>query len=64
MKSQPSEIDNLDPYNIANDIFSMPASATLGQMLQNPSQRRNLVKILKRPKKVVETNYLHSEEIK
>ena len=63
-KAQPSDIDCQKPYDIANDIFYLQSSATLGQMLQYPNQRKNLVKILKRPKKVVETNYLHSEEDK
>lgn len=64
MKAQPSVIDQLSPYDISDDILGMQANATLGQMLQYPNQRRNLVKILKRPKKVAETNYLHSEEDK
>ena len=33
-------------------------------MLQYPNQRKNLVKILKRPRKTAETNYLQSEEDK
>jgi hypothetical protein len=64
MKSQPSVVDQLSPYDISDDILTMKSQATLGQMLQYPNQRRNLVKILKRPKKVAETNYLQSEEDK
>jgi hypothetical protein len=61
IKSQPSVVDQLPPYDVSEDILKLPSSATVGQMLQYPSQRRNLVKILKRPKKTVETNYLQSE---
>ena len=64
MKSQPSIIDQLSPYDISEDILKMQSHATLGQMLQYPSQRRNLVKILKRPKRTAETNYLHSADKK
>ncbi|CAG8800289.1 8466_t:CDS:1, partial [Gigaspora rosea] len=38
LKSQPSVIDQIEPYDIANDILNMKSSATLGQMLQQPSQ--------------------------
>ena len=61
---QPSIIDQLSPYDISDDILTMQAQATLGQMLQYPNQRKNLVKILKRPRKTAETNYLQSEEDK
>ena len=64
MKTQPSVVDQLSPYDIADDILGLPAKATLGQMLQYPNQRKNLVKVLKRPKQTVETNYLQSEEQK
>ncbi|CAG8710602.1 5866_t:CDS:1, partial [Funneliformis mosseae] len=44
----PSRIDNLAPYNIADDILSKQFSATLGQWLQIPAQRRNLANALRR----------------
>ena len=61
MKSQPSVVDQLTPYDVSEDILKLQSTATVGQMLQYPNQRKNLVKILKRPKKTVETNYLQSE---
>ena len=48
-KRDPSVIDQLAPYNVAEDILNLPASATIGQMLQYPNQRRNLAKVLRRP---------------
>ena len=57
-------IEVMKPYDIANNILQLPARATLGQMLQYSNQRRNLVKILKRPKQTVATNYLGSDEKK
>ncbi|CAG8713023.1 15853_t:CDS:2, partial [Funneliformis mosseae] len=44
----PSRIDNFAPYNIADDILSKQSSATLGQWLQIPAQRRNLANALRR----------------
>ncbi|CAG8753653.1 9547_t:CDS:1, partial [Funneliformis mosseae] len=44
----PSRIDNLAPYNIADDILSKQSSATLGQWLQILAQRRNLANALRR----------------
>ncbi|CAG8723032.1 7362_t:CDS:1, partial [Funneliformis mosseae] len=41
-------IDNLAPYNIADDILSKQSSATLKQWLQIPAQRRNLANALRR----------------
>src|SRR6185312_1151694 len=59
LKSQPSVIDQIKPYDIANDILNMKSSATLGQMLQQPSQRRNLAKILQMKKTpITEANHL------
>ncbi|CAG8711576.1 4588_t:CDS:1, partial [Funneliformis mosseae] len=43
----PSRIDNLAPYNIADDILSKQSSATLEQWLQIPAQRRNLANALR-----------------
>ncbi|CAG8854031.1 16761_t:CDS:2, partial [Gigaspora margarita] len=48
-RRDPSVVDKLDPYNVAEDILSMQASATIGQLLQYPNQRRNLAQVLKRP---------------
>ncbi|RIB21685.1 hypothetical protein C2G38_2175946 [Gigaspora rosea] len=48
-KCRPSKIDSLNPYNVADDILALPTSATVGQILQYPNQRRNLAKILKWP---------------
>ena len=61
-KVQPSIVDQLPGYDISEDILSTPAKATIGQMLQYPNQRKNLVKILKRSKQPVETNYLTSDD--
>ncbi|CAG8754457.1 4043_t:CDS:1, partial [Funneliformis mosseae] len=44
----PSRIDNLAPYNIADDILSKQSSATLRQWLQISAQRRNLANALRR----------------
>ena len=38
MKSQPSVIDNISPYDISDDILQYKSSATLGQILQYPNQ--------------------------
>src|SRR5688572_3721708 len=43
----PSRIDNLASYNIADDILSKQSSATLGQWLQIPAQKRNLANALR-----------------
>ncbi|CAG8559270.1 17916_t:CDS:2 [Gigaspora margarita] len=48
-RRDPSTVDKLDPYNVAQDILTMKASATIGQLLQYPNQRRNLAQVLKRP---------------
>ena len=47
-KRQPSIIDQLTSYDIADDILNSPANVKIGQMLQYPDQKRNLTKILKR----------------
>ncbi|CAG8504509.1 31237_t:CDS:2 [Gigaspora margarita] len=47
-KRGPSKIDSLTPYNVADDILSLPTSVKVEQILQYPNQRKNLVKILKR----------------
>ncbi|CAG8713438.1 6513_t:CDS:2, partial [Funneliformis mosseae] len=44
----PSRIDNLASYNIADDILSKQFFVTLGQWLQIPAQRRNLANALRR----------------
>ncbi|CAG8630142.1 10896_t:CDS:2, partial [Cetraspora pellucida] len=51
-------IDSLAPYNVADDILTKTASATVGQMLQYPTQCRNLAKAPRRPQIVEETNYV------
>ncbi|CAG8586139.1 1639_t:CDS:2, partial [Ambispora leptoticha] len=54
----PSKIDSLKPYNVADDILSLPTNVTVGQILQYPNQRRNLAKILKRPPIPKNLNFL------
>ncbi|CAG8510750.1 31934_t:CDS:2 [Gigaspora margarita] len=61
-KRRLSKIDSLNPYNVADDILALPTSATVGQNLQYPNQRRNLAKILKCPVNLKETNFLYPEE--
>ncbi|CAG8697065.1 2782_t:CDS:2, partial [Cetraspora pellucida] len=61
-KLGPSMIETLKPYNITNDILSLPTSATVGQILQYSNQRRNLAKILKRTVLLSETNFVNYEE--
>ncbi|CAG8775022.1 3723_t:CDS:1, partial [Ambispora leptoticha] len=57
-KRLPSVVDKLDPYNIAEDLLSMQARATYGQLLQYPNQRRNLAKAVRRTKApTTEANY-------
>ncbi|CAG8617805.1 5776_t:CDS:2, partial [Cetraspora pellucida] len=46
-KRGPSVIDTVLPYNVADDILSLPTNATVGQILQYRNQRKNLAKILK-----------------
>ncbi|RIB30699.1 hypothetical protein C2G38_2026641 [Gigaspora rosea] len=36
-----SVVDNLSPYDVTEDILSLPAIATVGQMLQYLNQRKN-----------------------
>lgn len=57
-KREPSVIDSLDPYDVADDILALPATATIGQMLQYPNQRRNLAKLLRRPAAMPETHHV------
>ena len=64
-KPQPSIIDQLEPYDIATDILNMKSSATIGQWLQVPTQKKNLAKVLQRKKvPITEANHLEPEEEK
>ncbi|CAG8518727.1 3657_t:CDS:2, partial [Cetraspora pellucida] len=44
-----SVVDNLMPYNIADDLLNTRANTTYGQMLQYLNQRRNLAQVMRRP---------------
>ncbi|CAG8749713.1 10719_t:CDS:1, partial [Acaulospora morrowiae] len=58
-KREPSVVDSLASYNIADDVLALKSNITLGQLLQYPNQRRNLAKILRRPvQQPQETNYV------
>ncbi|RIA94317.1 hypothetical protein C1645_818239, partial [Glomus cerebriforme] len=60
-KRGPSVIEQLPPYNIADDILTQKANVTLGQMLQLPKQCRNFAEIIRRPAiQPTETNYIDS----
>ncbi|CAG8751591.1 5153_t:CDS:2, partial [Cetraspora pellucida] len=48
-KKGPSEIDKLEPYNMAHDLLNQKANITYGQMLEYSNQQRNLALALKRP---------------
>ncbi|CAG8836745.1 4285_t:CDS:1, partial [Racocetra persica] len=48
-KRGPSVIDQLESYDIAEDIMSLMANVTVGQMLQYSDQRQKLTKALRRP---------------
>ncbi|CAG8578356.1 3738_t:CDS:2 [Cetraspora pellucida] len=48
-KSGPSVVDNLVPYNIADDLLNTRANTTYGQMLQYPNQRQNLAQVMRQP---------------
>ena len=61
-KRQPSIIDQLTSYDIADDILNSPANVKIGQMLQYPDQKRNLTKILKRS--ATPSNYVETGEEK
>ncbi|CAG8651816.1 6621_t:CDS:1, partial [Cetraspora pellucida] len=41
-----SVVDNLMPYNIAEDLLNTRANAMYGQMLQYPNQRQNLAQVM------------------
>jgi hypothetical protein len=60
VKRGPSQIDQMPPYNVMQDLLQMPSSAKIGQLLQYPNQRRNLAQGLRRPK-IQETNYANQE---
>ncbi|CAG8546429.1 3767_t:CDS:2 [Cetraspora pellucida] len=53
-----SIIDSLAPYNMANNILTKPASATVRQMLQYLTQYKNLAKTLRRPSIMEKTDYV------
>ncbi|CAG8579151.1 7836_t:CDS:2, partial [Dentiscutata heterogama] len=44
----PSRVDNLEPYNVVQDLLNTKSSVTIGQMLKYPNQRRNLAQALRR----------------
>ncbi|CAG8762429.1 11529_t:CDS:1, partial [Cetraspora pellucida] len=48
-KRGPSVVDNLEPYNIVQDLLNMKANVSYGQMLQYPDQKRHLANAMKRP---------------
>ncbi|RHZ81480.1 hypothetical protein Glove_120g231 [Diversispora epigaea] len=48
-KRLPSVIDQLTLYDISEDILKMASSTKIGQLLKYPDQKRNLIKILRRP---------------
>src|SRR5260364_235263 len=49
-KRLPSKVDQLNPYDISEDLLETPAHITYGQLLQYPNQWRNLAKALRRKK--------------
>ena len=59
-KRGPSQIDQMPPYNVMQDLLQMPSSAKIGQLLQYPNQRRNLAQGLRRPK-IQESNYANQD---
>jgi len=56
-----SVIDELEPYNITNDILNTKVSMTIGQALQLPTQRKNLAQALKRRTTTTEANHVEPE---
>ena len=60
VKRGPSQIDQMPPYNVMQDLLQMPSFAKIGQLLQYLNQRRNLAQGLRRPK-IQETNYANQE---
>src|SRR5688572_20674369 len=63
-KRQPSIIDEIPPYDIAQDILNLQSTAKLGQMLKYPDQKRNLTKILKRPARQEEAKHVETSSEK
>ena len=55
----PSVIEQLPPYHISDDILNMQSSAKIGQLLKYPDQKRDIARILRRPPKTQETNYVN-----
>ena len=54
----PSVIEQIPSYQISDDILNMQSSAKIGQLLKYPDQKRDFVRILRRPPKIQETNYV------
>ncbi|CAG8745884.1 4499_t:CDS:2, partial [Dentiscutata heterogama] len=61
-RKRPSRVDNLEPYNVVQDLLNTKFSVTIEQMLKYPNQCRNLVQALRRPRLPVETNYAQPKE--
>ena len=47
-KKLPSIIDQLEPYDISQDLLHKQAQATYGQLLQYPNQRKKLAQTMRR----------------
>ena len=47
-KKLPSIIDQLEPYDISQDLLHRQAQATYGQLLQYPNQRKKLAQTMRR----------------
>ncbi|GBC18044.2 hypothetical protein GLOIN_2v1843776 [Rhizophagus irregularis DAOM 181602=DAOM 197198] len=54
----PSIIEQMPPYRISYDILNMPSSAKIGQLLKYNDQKKDFARILRRPPKTQETNYV------
>ncbi|GBC48416.2 retroviral aspartyl protease family protein [Rhizophagus irregularis DAOM 181602=DAOM 197198] len=54
----PSIIEQMPPYRISDDILNMPSSAKIGQLLKYNDQKKDFARILRRPPKTQETNYV------
>ena len=64
-KTYPSVIEQIEPYDVSTDILNMKSSATIGQWLQLPAQRKNLAKILQKKKKpITEANQAETDYLK
>ena len=50
IKGLPSIIDQLPSYDISEDILNIQSTIKLGQLLKYPEQKRNIAKILRRPR--------------